>query len=175
MPEKRIIFGSLVVLALLGGGAFLLANSFAPVEEKNVLLNDSFSVPGNKYENRTVWIDSSGDYVASFTVSEGTINSSRMDPGTMSLWLEGKFKPDWFVSDQGDYEMVFGPMQEALPISFVFVNNDASTKEVHLEVSKVWKETNYVGLLGGAALILSGTILGVMLKYRHKAPLSLCL
>jgi len=167
ITQKKIIIGSIISLALLGLGAFLLLTSFTPIEKKNVLLNNSFNVVGNKYENRTVWIDSPGDYVGSFTVSEGTINSSRMDPGTISLWLEGKFKPDWFVSDQGDYEMGFGPMQEASPISFVFVNNDTFTKEVHLEVSKVWKETNYVCLLGGAALILSGTILGVIFKVRH--------
>lgn len=94
MTEKRIVTGSMIVLALLGVGAFLLLNSFTPTEKKNVLLNDSFNVVGNQYENRTVWIDSPGDYVASFTISGGTINSSRMDPGTISLWLEGKFKPD---------------------------------------------------------------------------------
>ena len=170
MVGKGEIIGSLIVLVLLSAGTFLLLNSLAPLEKKNVLLNDSFSVAGNTYENRTVWINSSGVYVASFTVSEGTIKFYPMFSDELSMWLEGQFEPDWVESDQTAYQVGVSLAEEGDPFCFVFVfvNNDTIAKQVHLEVSRAWKETNYVALLGGTALILSGIIIGVILKYRHK-------
>jgi hypothetical protein len=40
---------------------------------------------------------------------------------------------------------------------------------VHLEVAKVWKETNYIGLFVGIALMLSGAITGVGLSMLAKS------
>lgn len=174
MIGKGEIIGSLIVLVLLSAGTFLLLNSWAPLEKKNVLLNDSFSVAGNKYENRTVWVGSSGVYVASFTVSEGTIKFYPMISDEFSMWLEGQFEPNWepnwVESEQTDYPVGISLAEEGDPFCFVFVfvNNDTIAKQVHLEVSRTWKETNYVALLGGTALILSGIIIGVILKYGHK-------
>ncbi len=166
---KGIVIGSIMVLALLSAGAYALLNSSAPLEKKNILLNESFSVTGHTYENRTTWIDSSGEYVASFTVSEGTIKSTLMVGPIFSLWVEGRYEPDWVESDQADLGtgMSLGEGEEAT-MYFVFWNNDTFTKQVHLEASKIWEETNYVGLLGGAALFLSGTLTAIVLKYRYK-------
>lgn len=170
MMGKATIIGSIMVLALLSAGAFLIVNSVTPLEKKNVLLNDSFNVLGNNYANRTAWISSSGEYVASFTVSGGTVNFSWVP--TVDLWLTGQFKPDWYETDHADYAFGASLGQEGVrsQFSFVFLNNDTVTKEVHLEVLKVWKETNYAGLLGGAALVLSSAIVTIVLKYRRKIP-----
>jgi len=73
MIGRGIIIGSIMVLALLSAGSFILLNSLAPSKKEGVLLNDFFTVAGNKYENRTAWMDSTGDYIASFMVSQGTI------------------------------------------------------------------------------------------------------
>lgn len=169
MIGKGEIIGGLIALVLLSAGTFLLLNSLAPLEKKNVLLNDSFSVAENKYENRTVWFGSSDVHVASFTVSEGTIKFYPMISDEFSMWLEGQFEPNWVESDQTDYQVGLSLAEEGpFCFVFVFVNNDTIAKQVHLEVSRAWKETNYVALLGGTALILSGIIIGVILKYRHK-------
>jgi hypothetical protein len=164
---KAIIIGGIVVLALLSSGTFLLLNSLTPLEKKDTVLNDTFNVAANSYENKTAWATSSGDYVASIVVSEGTINVSWVP--AVELWLDGQFKPDWFETDQTDmgFGMSMASEEQKIAIYLVFLNNDTVTKEVQLEVSKVWKETNYIGLLGGAALILSGIITVIVLRYRR--------
>ncbi len=167
MVGKGIIIGSIIVLALLSAGTFLLLNSLTPLDQKHMVLNDTFNVAANSYENRTAWVSSSGEYVASFIVSEGTINASWVP--TVELWLEGKFKPDWYETDQTDmrFSVSLGQENEKGSIDLVFLNNGTITKEVHLEVSKVWEETNYVNLFGGATLVLLGTIITILLKYKR--------
>jgi len=155
-----------MVLALISAGSFFILNSMALLEKKHLMLNDSFSVAGNTYQNRTVWIDSSGEYIVSFTVSPGTINFSWVP--TVEMWLEGQFKPDWIETSQTDYGLSasLGQGYAASPFSFIFLNNDTISNEVHLEVSKVWKEPDYVGLSGGTALVLVGIITGTALKLK---------
>jgi hypothetical protein len=169
MLGKEVIIGSILVLTLLSSGTFLLVTSLAPLEKKNTILNDTFNVPGNKYENRTAWLKNDVDYRFSFTVSEGTIKFYPMSEAQLSVWLQGQFEPRWEESDQF-YAGIGGTGDPAggSTYYFVFFNNATSTKEVHLEVSNAWQETNYVSLLGGAALILSGTIIGIILRYRRK-------
>jgi len=162
-----MIIGSIVILVLLSVGAYLIVNSLAPLEKKDTVLNDAFNVAANSCENRTAWATSSGEYVASIAVSEGTINVSWVP--TVELWLDGQFTPHWYETDQTDmgFSNSVEPGQKSA-IYLVFLNNDTVTKEVQLEVSKVWNETNYIGLLGGGALILSGSILAIVLKYTSK-------
>jgi len=163
MSIKGAIVYGLIVLALLSVGAYVLLSSVTPLEKESLLLDDSFSVAGREYENKTVWADSSGEYSASFTVTEGTINATLMVGNVFSLWTEGLYQPDWVESDQANLGagMALG-QGESAPIHFVFWNNDTLTKQVHLEASKMWKETNYVSLLGGTGLILSGIIMCVI-------------
>jgi hypothetical protein len=168
MLGKEVIIGSILVLALLGSGTFLLLTSLTPLEKKNTILNDIFNVSGNTIENRTAWLKNDVDYRVSFTVSEGTIKFYPMDESVASVWLQHQFEPRWVEEDY--YHCGIGGAGEAAGSTwyFVFWNNDTSTKEVNLEVSNAWQETNYMSLLGGAALILSGTIIGVILRYRRK-------
>lgn len=168
MVGKGIIIGSLIVLALLSAGAFLLLNSLTPLEKRDILLSDSFNVAGNTYENRTLWIGSSGDYVASFTASEGAIKGYPMTSAQLSLWLEGMYEPDWTETDQVDFKMSIDIGEGGGSTwYFVFMNDDSFTKEVHVEFSKVWEETNYVNLFGGATLALLGAIIAILLKYKY--------
>jgi len=174
VSKKGAIFGSILILALMSSGVFLTVNSLTPLDKKYVLVNDSFSVAGNKYENRTGQIDSSGEYVATFTVSEGTIKSALMIGPVFSLWAEGKYTPDWVESDQADLGTgVSLGGGESATMYVVFWNTETLTKQVHLEVSKVWKETNYIGLFGGAALVLSCAIITIALMYRRATPRNL--
>jgi hypothetical protein len=168
MSRKTIIIGGIPVLALLTAGTFLLVSSFAPLEKKNVLFDGSLDIVSNGYENRSVWIESTGDYAASFTVSEGLIKFAPMLQSQFDRWLDGLFEPSWIEAHQTVYGMSMGGQYAGYTLYFVFVNNDSFTKTVHLEVSKVWKETNYIGLFGSTALILSGTIIGIGLTYTRK-------
>jgi len=165
---RGVIIGGATALVMLSLGAFLLLNSMTLLEKKEVLLNDTFNVAGHTYENKTAWVTSSGDYIASFTVQGGTINFSWVP--RVELWLEGKYTPDWRESDQLEYGFGASLGEEGIrsPFSFVFQNNDTSTKEVHLQVSKIWEETDYVSRLGGAALVLAGIMIAVVVAYRRR-------
>lgn len=72
MTGKAIIIGSILVFALLSSGAFLLLNSLAPLEKKDIILNDTFNVSRDNYENRTAWLENNVSYTVFFSVSEGT-------------------------------------------------------------------------------------------------------
>lgn len=168
MVGKAIAGGVILVLALLSSGTFLLLNSLALLEKKNVILNDTFNVTGGKYENRTAWLENSVSYTVLFSVSQGTIKFYSMDEAVLSVWLQHQFDPPWIESEYYHFTTgVSGASEGGSNMYFVFFNNETSTKEVHLEVSKAWEETNYIGLLGGASLVLLGVIIGIITKSRH--------
>jgi len=169
MVAKSVIVGSAMVLVLLVSGVFLILNSLTPLEKKNVLLNDTFSVGPESYQNRTVTITSEGLYVASFEVTGGAINFSYVP--SVELWLEG-YEPSWYETDQADAGIGVG-MEQGMTshLYMVFLNNDTSSKSVDLEVYKTWTEMNYAGLLGGAALAIAGATIAIVLMYRRKAPI----
>jgi hypothetical protein len=169
MVEKSVIVSSAIGLVLLVAGAFLVLNSLPPLQKKNVLLTETFSVGPKSYQNRTVTITSEGLYVSSFEVTGGTINFSYVS--SMELWLEG-YEPSWLETDQADAAISVGIEQGMTShLNMVFLNNDASTKSVDLEVYEKWTETNYAGLLGGATLAIAGAIIAVVLIYRHKTSI----
>lgn len=173
MVNKAIFIGGIVVLALLSSGTFLLLNSLAPLEKKNIILNDTFNVPGNTYENRTAWLNNNVNYIVSFSVSEGTIKFYSMNEGVLSVWLQHQFEPPWVEAEYYHFSVgVSGVSEGGSTMYFVFSNNDTVTKEVHLEVSNAWQETNYIGLFGGATLVLFGGILGIITKSRYSKDLT---
>ena len=169
VARRAIIVSGVIVLVLFIAGVFLLINSLAPVEKNNVLLNDSFSVLGNNYEYRTALIHSSGDYVASFAVSNGVIKFYPFDEATFPMWQGEQFEPSWVEADHADYGMsITLGAQGSYPHYFVFVNEDSIEKEVHLQVARVWNESNYVGLLSGAAITAIGIIIGLVTTSKLK-------
>ena len=168
MAGKAIVGGVILTLALLSSGTFLLLNSLTPLEKKNVILNDTFNVSGASYENRTAWLENNVNYIVLFSVSEGTIKFYSMDEGVLSVWLQHQFDPPWIESEYYHFATgVSGASGGGSKMYFVFFNNETSTKEVHLEVSNAWEETNYIGLFGGASLVLFGGIIGIITKSRY--------
>jgi hypothetical protein len=169
MARKAVIVGGAIVLVLFIAGTFLIINSLAPLEKNDVLLSDSFSVPGNNYEYRTAVINSSGEYVASFAVSSGVIKFYFFDEATFPMWQEGQFEPSWVEADTAGYGMsiTLGAQRNYLEY-FVFLNENSIEKEVHLQFARVWNESNYIGLLSGAAIIATGIIIGLVTTSKLK-------
>jgi len=175
MIQKRLWVGSVVILGMLLVGTYLLVHSvFAQVERSNVLLNDSFTIQANDYQYRTTLIYSpampeSAQYTASFTVSSGTIKFSPFTPGTYQLWQEGTYQPDWTEADHADYGMSIGSGTQAdnFNMYFVFLNDASYDKEVHLQVARVWNETNYPGMILGIATIATGMSTGFITKSKN--------
>jgi hypothetical protein len=169
MVGKMLVVISAIALVLLGTGAFFLINSITPLEKEDVILNDTFNVLGNRYDNKTAWLKNNVDYSISFTASDSVIKFYPMHEIQFSIWQQGQFEPQWVESDQ--YHMMIGGTGDpggGVTYYFVFFNNKTSTIEVHLEVSNTWQETNHIALLGGAALVLSGSVIGVIVIYRQK-------
>jgi hypothetical protein len=168
MVGKMLAAISAIALVLLGAGTLFLINSITPLEKKDVILNDTFNVLGNKYENKTALLKNNVDYRISFTASDSA-KFYPMSEAQFSIWQQGQFEPRWVESAQYYAGIgTSGDPAEGVTYYFVFFNNNTSTIEVHLEVSNAWQETNYIALLGGAALILSGSVIGVIVIYRQK-------
>lgn len=174
MIGKTVVIGGILTLALLTSGTFLLLDSLAPLEKKIVILNDTFNVPANQYENRTAWLKNNVNYNVYFSVSEGTIKFYAMDEAIASVWLQHEFEPPWIETEYYHYSTgVSGATGGGSTMYFVFLNNDAATKEVHLEVSNAWQETNYIELFEGATLALLGGIASIITKSRYSKDLTL--
>jgi hypothetical protein len=166
--EKPIIVGSILAFTLLSLGTILLLNSTTPLEKKETILSDTFNVSENRYENRSAWLKNDVNYIVSFSVSEDTIKFYAMSEGTLSAWLQHQFEPAWIESQYHHFALGgTGAPEGGMTWYFVFFNNNTSTKEVHIEVSNAWTETNYIGLLEGAALVLSGGIISIIMKLRY--------
>ena len=88
MQRNKLLVGSIIILGLLLIGTFILIHSaLAKVEKSEVLLNDSFTLQGDSHQIRgPAVISVSSEYVASFTVSEGTIKCYPLDPSFYQMW-----------------------------------------------------------------------------------------
>ena len=170
MSRKRLLVGSFIILGLLLIGTFVLVHSaLAKVEKSEVLLNNSFTVQGDSYQIKgPVLIPVSGEYVASFTVSEGTIKFYPLVPTFYQMWQEGEEPPFLVEENHADYETSIST-PSSFDMHFLFVNEDSYQKEVHLQVSRIWPETNYLGMMEGAAMMAIGTglIAGLKMKKLH--------
>ena len=174
MAKQKLLVGSVVILSLLLVGSFILMNvfvnpAFAQVEKKDILLNNSLTVQGNDYEYRTINV-SSGDFLASFTVSDGEIIKFSTFPDLLyiSMWQEGTFDPLWREIDHLDYGIgiTSDSPETSSSLFFVFLNDDSYEKEVHFRFFRVWDEINYLGIIGGIAMMAIGVGLGVGLKIK---------
>jgi hypothetical protein len=170
MPRNRLLVGSAIILGLLLVGTFVLIHSaLEKVEKSKVLLNNSFTVQGDSYQIRgPVLIPVSGEYVASFTVSEGTIKFYPLDPPFYQMWQEGEEPPFLFEGDHADWGMSIST-PSSYDMYFLFVNEDSYPKEAHLQVSRNWPETNYLGMIEGVAMMVlgSGLVAGLKMKKLH--------
>ena len=168
--KQKLLIESIIVVGMLLVGTFtlmmfLMNTAFGQVEKNNILLNNSLMVQGNDYEYRTINV-SSGDFVASFTVSDGKIiKFYPFSLGTFSMWQEGQFDPSWVESDHADYGMgIISDREISEPMYLVFLNDDFFEKEVHLRFFRVWHERNYLAMIGGIAMMAIGSGIGVGLK-----------
>jgi len=171
MKRQKLLAKSVAILGMLLVGSFILINvfvnpAFAQVEKKDILLNNYLTVQGNDYEYRTINV-SSGDFVASFTVSEGKIKFSIFpDPAYISMWQEGTFDTTWSETDHLKYGIgvTSDGSETSSSMVFVFVNEDSYAKEVHLRFCRFWHEMNYMGIMGGVAIMAIGAGLAVRLR-----------
>lgn len=174
MKKQKLLVGSAVILGMLLVGSFILMNvfvnpAFAQVEKKDILLNNSLTVQGDDYEYITINV-SSGDFVASFTVSDGKIIKFSIFPDLtyISMWQEGTFDTIWRETDHLDYGIgiTSDRPETSSSLCFVFVNEDSYAKEVNLRFFRVWDEINYLGITGGIAMMAIGAGLAVRLKIK---------
>ena len=170
MPKNKLLIGSIIILGLLLIGTFILVHSaLAKVEKSEVLLNDSFTLQGDSHQIRgPAVISVSSEYVASFTVSEGTIKFYLLDPTFYQMWQEGKEPPFMVEENHADWGMIIST-PSSFDMYFLFVNEDSYPKEAHLQVSRNWPETNILGMIEGVAMMVIGTglVAGFKMKKLH--------
>ena len=175
MKERKLLIGSLIVVGMLLAGTFTLVNflvnpAFGQVEKSEVAWSGSLTVQGNETKWKDFGVLSPYDYVASFTVSNGTIKSCYpLDESLFNYWQERQFEPTFVETDHADYKsstpshsmVVTGAVYVRY---FIFVNEDSYPKEVQYQITRVWHEKNHLLILSGIAMIPIGMILGIGLR-----------
>ena len=176
MKRQKLLVGSIIVLGMLLLGTFTLMSflvnpAFGQVEKSEVAWSGSLTVQGNETKWKDFGVLSPYDYIASFTVSNGTIKSCYPLHETLfNYWQEGLFDPDFHETDRADYKLNTEPLEFAGAMGtvhlrfFIFVNENSYAKEIRYQITRVWHETNYLLILSGIAMIPIGMIMGIGLK-----------
>lgn len=176
MSKRELLVTGVIILTMHVIGTFLFINSsFAQVERSAVVLNDSFTVPANDYQISEPIPFPKGSYsLYSFTVSEGTIKFFPLDTYFYKAWQEDRDKllpmltNGWIEGDNVNHRV--GPYDASLyweggvEIHCAFFNEDSYDKEVHMKITVTWYETNYLGMIGGIAIVVMGPVLGMTVK-----------
>jgi hypothetical protein len=176
MSKRELLVTGVIILTMHVIGTFLFINSsFAQVERSAVVLNDSFTVPANDYQiSEPISFPKGSDGLYSFTVSEGTIKFFPLDIYFYKYWEEDRDKLlpmltiGWVEGDDVNYRVWShdgSPYWEGgCEIRCVFFNEDSYDKEVQMQITVTWYETNYLGMIGGIAIVVMGPVLGMTVK-----------
>jgi len=171
MRSKFFLTVFSVISATFLVSGFAISYFFTSVDKSWVTLDKSLVVEGNDSGYKIFDTFSNYDYIASFTVVNGTLKSCYpLSEGLFQQWQEGQYEPNWVETNHAEYELV---KSSNIPRGytgagavnlfwFVFKNDDSFSKEVHLQVTQFWKETNYAILIVGTALMVTG-ITGLVL------------
>ena len=175
MKRQKLLVGSIIVVGMLLVGtytltSFLVNPAFGQVEKGEVAWSGSLSVRGNETKWKDFGVLSPYDYIASLTVSNGTIKSCYpLDETLFYYWREGQFEPILVETDHADYKLSTPSVAMGLTGAFyiryfIFVNEDSYPKEVQYQITRIWHETNYLPILGGIAMIPLAMMMGIGLK-----------
>ena len=171
MKRQKLLVASVIILTMHVIGTFLFINSsFAQVERSAVVLNDSFTVPANDYQiSEPISFPKESHNIYSFSVSEGTIKFFDLDTYFYKYWEEDRDKLlpmltiGWIEGDDVNHrEGTYGEGYDE--VFCVFFNEDSYDKEVHMKITVTWYETNYLGMIGGIAIVVMGPVLGMTVK-----------
>ena len=173
--KQKLLVGSIIVLGMLLLGTFTLVSflanpAFGQVEKSEVAWSGSLTVQGNETKWKDFGVLSPYDYIASISVSNGTIRSSHpLDETLFYHWQEGQFEPDFHETDHADYKLST-PSHSVVVTGavyiryFIFVNEAPYPKEIQYQITRIWHEKNYLAILSGIAMISTGMIIGIGLK-----------
>ena len=159
MPKKKIIkIGALALLLVLSSIASVMY-TLAYTEKQEAIYSNTITIEGKEVKFRAFYLSAPAMmFEVKLTVSEGTIkwtpHSAAMFEDTLG-WFPRKV--DGVVSgtiqrwvcetDNGIVKWNVDPENVDMVWYLNFYNPDDYPKEVHIEVTKVWDEQNYNGLL----------------------------
>ena len=169
--NRLTVFLIVIAAILLLVGSCLILWSLLDTNQKQVLFSDSFTILENQSENRTVLLYTTGDYVTSFTVSNGIIKFYPFTDSTLELWQKGTYEPQWVEAKNYDFQAGISfetTLQEGMPYHLVFINTDSYSKQVSLEVARVWNGLNYLNLSEGVALIFLGMSIWLIITIKNR-------
>lgn len=159
-------------------GAVVLSN-YSTVRKNYVTLDQILTIQGNNYGYKMFDTFKSFDYTASFTVLNGSIRSCFPLPEAyFDEWQKGQYEPSWGVkTSYTEYEIkraefMPGTVGGIVLYWFAFYNEDSSAKEVMVQVTRYWSETDLVNSSVGVATILAGAVLSTWSLFAIKRPLS---
>jgi len=159
MQKKNITkIGALAVLLVISSIASVMY-AFAYTEKREVIYSNTITIEGQEVKFRAFYLSAPAVlFEVKLTVSEGTIkwtpHSAVMFEDTLGWFprkvdgvLSGTIQR--WVCETDDGAVKWSVEQENVDMVWYlnFYNPDDYPKEVHIEVTKVWEEQNYNGLL----------------------------
>lgn len=159
MQKKNITkIGALAVLLVISSIASVMY-AFAYTEKREVIYSNTITIEGQEVKFRAFYLSAPAVlFEVKLTVSEGTIkwtpHSAVMFEDTLGWFprkvdgvLSGTIQR--WVCETDDGAVKWSVEQENVDMVWYlnFYNPDDYPKEVHIEVTKVWEEQNYNGIL----------------------------
>lgn len=177
--KKVFLVSSALILASIFIGGFAISLLFSSMDKSAVILDKSLLVQGNDYGYELFNTYSNRYYIASFTVLNGTIEACYPLPeGLFQKWQQGQYEPTWAETNLGEYKI---NKSADIPqgytgaggvrlFFFAFKNEDYFMKEVRLQVTEFWQETNYAYLAVGILLMVTAATGFVVVIVKNLVP-----
>jgi len=159
MQKKNIIrTGALALLLVLSSVASVMY-ALAYTEKREVIYSNTITIEGQEVKFRAFYLSAPAVlFEVKLTVSEATIkwtpHSAVMFEDTLGWFprkvdgvLVGTIQRWVCETDSGIVKWSVDPENVDMVWYLNFYNPDDYEKEVHIEVTKVWEEQNYNGLL----------------------------
>jgi len=158
LKKNTVKIGTLVVLLVISSIASVMY-AFAYTEKREVIYSNTITIEGQEVKFRAFYLSAPAVlFEVKLTVSEGTIkwtpHSAVMFEDTLGWFprkvdgvLSGTIQR--WVCETDDGAVKWSVEQENVDMVWYlnFYNPDDYPKEVHIEVTKVWEEQNYNGIL----------------------------
>ena len=160
--QAKVLLLFLIALMVAVVGAGILAFSLGPIEKSEARISKSLTVKANEYAAQDFGpFPSRYDYVASFTVSSGTIKSC--EPLTMFQyvdWQAGRYMPNLTETQFGRFDYIstieYGGTTLTFARYFLFFNQDSYDKVIQISGVIYWDEIDTTNLTIGATLMAAG-------------------
>ena len=154
VQKKRVLTYGMLGFTVFIVNFVILVHALAYTEKREVLLTTSFTIGRQKQKFKAFYLSAPAEvFEVTFNVSKGSIKFSPYPPELFEQLFEGYFEhyinettvemglPWFFEGNNGTAGCSTEGGNEVWYL--LFYNEDSYEKEIHMQITKVWREQNY--------------------------------